>query len=136
MDVAENRVSKIAGSIVAVPIFLVVYLAAATAVYIIFVFFNSVSNAEGPTRWVELMAAGLSGYLGALAGQGICKITLKAWNGWPAFIVTGGLLIAGGIAGYIIGRGWWELVLLAIQATTTLAATWTYMVRQDPPAGI
>jgi hypothetical protein len=122
--------SVILGSILALPLFFVIYILVATIAYAAIVFLNSF---EG--RFIayagQLFASVMSAYIGVVCGRMALDAALKAWNGWPIFVVQ--ILFALLFVFVLVRRpdlygGWWEIALYSIQNIASLVAGYVLIV--------
>ncbi len=94
---ARGPIPTFIGTLLAVPIFFGAYAAAASLAYVGLIAFQWLmeSKTGGLTNGAELIAALGSGYAGVAAGRTALDSLLRAWNGWPTFIL---LIAAAGLS--------------------------------------
>jgi hypothetical protein len=121
------------GSILAVPIFLVSYLIVSTIAYIVVVLFQMLNldpRGGGLTYGTYLFAAVLSGYFGVRIGRALLDAWLKAWNGWPSFLVFAAVWAT--FFYFVITRTQfadtlWNVVLTGLQCAASLLTAFYFV---------
>jgi len=131
-DTTTDQGSRTIGSLLAVPIFLIVYLVVAVIVNVVMTFMNSIAG-DGPTRWVELLAFGVSGFAGVYAGRWVLDKALRSWSGWPTFVTMTALMALANFADWFLAPepDWWVAALKSIQSGIAIIAMWAYLIRRD-----
>lgn len=124
------------GSIFAIPIFLVVFVLVSVLAYaglILFQMLNLDPRGGGLTYGSQLFASAVSGYAGVQGGRAAIEAILKAWNGWPTFLVFVSCWIA---LFYIplqvmdIATSWWSLVLAGLQCIVSVGTAFFGIARK------
>jgi hypothetical protein len=121
------------GSILALPLFCIVFVIVATIAYVVVRFLNSFDGSFF-ARVGEFVAAVASAYIGVVVGRMTLDRVLKAWNGWPIFIL--GILYTALFVVIVVDQperynGWWEMVIFGVQNVAMLIAMWPLIVRRD-----
>jgi|CXWL01.1.fsa_nt_gi cytochrome c biogenesis protein CcdA len=131
-DAQEHKaVSVILGSVLAVPLFFVVFVIVFIAAYIVLSFLNSYEDG-GITRLTELSVSIFAPIIAAFVARKALDAAFKSWNGWPTFI----LFIA--LNALMIWRvvdhqwqidGWWQMSLYSVQMVVSIGAVYWWIAR-------
>jgi hypothetical protein len=136
MDEVEiDKGAHILGSILSVPIYLVVMTFSMAIVYLVYTFFFG-SSFYGASRLVELFAAIFSAGSGVFVASWACDKAFKSWSGWPVFVVLlvlGSLLSILAVFALILGYSddWWYTILAIIQTVALLVSVWKVSVTKE-----
>lgn len=127
-----DRGSLIVGTILSIPLLLAAFVVVATAYYFFHTFMAGAVGGGIP-QLVEFSAAVLSSVIAIGAGRWLCDKALRAWSGWPFFVLLLALTLlntAAILAGY--HDGVWAAVLATAQLAAAAIASWFLLVKQVP----
>jgi hypothetical protein len=132
---AQGPIPTLIGTLLSVPIFFSAYATAASIAFVALIVWQwlMASRGSGLTNGAELIASLASGYAGAVGGRMAIDKFLKAWNGWPIFLL---LVFVFSLTFFVLtthsktAGNWWFIALLAGHSAVSLYFSSEYILRK------